>query len=166
MLKGNSAYISIGSNLGDKLANCQFGIDALARTTHTVLIAQSPFYRTAPVDYLDQDWFVNAVIAIETRLDPKPLLAELKSIQSAAGRTREHVRFGPRILDLDILLYGNQVLATPELNIPHPRLHKRRFVLQPMCDIDPGIVHPVMNVSMQTLLNRLDANDQKVVAFS
>ena len=166
MAKGNSVYISIGSNLGDKLANCQYGIDALVRTTHTVFIAQSPFYRTAPVDYLDQDWFVNAVIAIETRRDPMQLLADLKSIQLVAGRTRNHVRFGPRILDLDILLYGEKVLSTPELEIPHPRLHKRRFVLQPICDIDPKIVHPVLNVSMQTLLNRLDENDQKVVAFS
>jgi len=166
MTKGNRVYISIGSNLGDKLANCQHGIDALARTMQTVLVAQSTFYRTEPVDYLDQDWFVNAVVVIETRLDPMQLLADLKSIQAAAGRTQTHVRFGPRILDLDILLYGEKILATPELEIPHPRLHKRRFVLQPICDIDPKIVHPVLNVSMQTLLNRLDENDQKVVAFS
>jgi len=166
MAKGNSVYISVGSNLGDKLANCQYGIDALTRLRHTDLMAQSPFYRTEPVDYLDQDWFVNAVIAIDTRLDPLPLLAELKAIQVAAGRTQHHIRFGPRILDLDILLYGEVILAKPELEIPHPRLHKRRFVLQPICDIDPKIVHPVMNVSMRTLLNRLDENDQKVVAFS
>ena len=166
MSKGRRVYISIGSNLGDKRANCEFGINSLTQSDHTVLQARSPFYRTEPVDYLDQDWFVNAVIQVETRLDPLAMLAELQSIQISAGRTQEHIRFGPRILDLDILLYDDVILKAPALEIPHPRLHKRRFVLQPICDIDPKIVHPVLNISMQTLLNRLDANDQKIIAFS
>ena len=166
MEHAKSAYLSIGSNLGDKRANCQAGIDALMRSGHTRLRSQSPFYRTAPVDYLDQDWFVNAVIAVETRLDPLALLAEVRAIQVAAGRTHDHIRFGPRILDLDILLYDEVVMALPELEIPHPRMHKRRFVLQPICDIDPKIIHPVLHVSMRTLLDRLDPDDQKVVVFS
>jgi 2-amino-4-hydroxy-6-hydroxymethyldihydropteridine diphosphokinase len=163
---GNTAYISIGSNLGDKLGHCRKGIDALVQSDHTVLIAQSPFYRTEPVDYLDQDWFVNAVVKVATRLEPQRLLAELKAIQIKAGRSQDKIRFGPRVLDMDILLYGNAIIDTPGLTIPHPRLHKRRFVLIPICDIDPEIVHPILNVNMQVLLNRLGDNDQKVVAFS
>jgi 2-amino-4-hydroxy-6-hydroxymethyldihydropteridine diphosphokinase len=163
---GNIAYISIGSNLGDKLGHCRKGIDALVQSDHTVLIAQSPFYRTEPVDYLDQDWFVNAVVKVATRLEPQRLLAELKAIQIKAGRSQDKIRFGPRVLDMDILLYGNAIIDTPGLTIPHPRLHKRRFVLIPICDIDPEIVHPILNVNMQVLLNRLGDNDQKVVAFS
>ena len=166
MTQANSVYISIGSNLGDKRANCEYGIHTLNQSSHTTLQAQSPFYRTEPVDYLDQDWFVNAVIQVNTRLEPLELLNELQAIQTSAGREQDHIRFGPRILDLDILLYDDVILTTPKLEIPHPRLHKRRFVLQPICDIDPKIIHPILNISMQTLLNRLDANDQKVVAFS
>ena len=166
MTKTSRVYISIGSNLGDKLANCEYGINALVQSDHTALDARSRFYRTAPVDYLDQDWFVNAVIQVSTRLQPLELLSVLQSIQISAGRTQDHIRFGPRILDLDILLYDEMILTTPELEIPHPRLHKRRFVLQPICDIDPKIIHPVLKINMQTLLHRLDANDQKVVAFS
>jgi 2-amino-4-hydroxy-6-hydroxymethyldihydropteridine diphosphokinase len=166
MAKGNRVYISIGSNLGDKRANCEYGIATLVQSGHAILKARSPFYQTEPVDYLDQDWFVNAVIAVKTHLSPRQLLAELQAIQASAGRVKDHVRFGPRILDLDILLYDDVVLETSQLKVPHPRMHKRRFVLQPICDIDPKIVHPVLNVSMQTLLSRLDENDQKIVAVS
>lgn len=157
------AYLSVGSNLGDKLANCLNGIDALVADEATVLVGKSPFYRTAPVDYQDQDWFINAVVQITTRHHPTTLLAMLKTIQARLGRREHRIRFGPRVLDLDILLFNQEVIQLPELIIPHPRMHKRRFVLQPICDIDPQIVHPVSGRSMQELLAALPSDEQKVV---
>ncbi len=158
----HTAIISIGSNLGDKLDNCRRAIDALNAPSQTVVTACSRFYKTEPVDYLDQDWFVNAAVRITTRRDAHALLGVLKAIQRQAGRRDGPVRFGPRIIDLDIIFYGETVMATPELVIPHPRMHKRRFVLQPICDIDPAIVHPVLKENVRTLLDRLVDDTQGV----
>ena len=150
MTDGAEVYISVGSNLGDKEANCRNGIDALVRTGGCRLSAQSPLYRTEPVDYLDQDWFVNAAVQIATPLEPLDLLAVLQAVQQQAGRTKSGIRFGPRVLDLDIIFYDRLVMKTPLLEIPHPRMHKRRFVLQPICDIDPDIVHPLLNIPLKS----------------
>jgi len=146
----------------DKLLNCKKGIEDLAASGATSIKQRSRFYKTEPVDYNDQDWFVNAVIKIETTLDPFELLNNLKSIEQNKGRTYNNVRFGPRILDLDIILYDNAIINSEKLVIPHPRMHKRRFVLRPICDIDPYRIHPVLKKSMKYLLNRLDDNEQKV----
>ena len=159
------AYICVGSNLGDKLENCRGGIATLIRSGNTRLVDQSLIYRTEPVDYLDQDWFVNCVIKIETDLAPLSLLDILKSIERAAGRIRDAVRFGPRILDLDILLFDDLVLNLPTLTVPHPRMHKRRFVLKPICDIDPDINHPVLHRSMGSLLKDLDEEGQSIIEY-
>ena len=105
---------------------------------------------------MDQDWFVNAVAMIGTTLPPFDLLEELRSIETKAGRVRDAIRFGPRILDLDIILYGDVILESPGLIIPHPRMHKRRFVLKPICDIDRKMIHPVLEQDMESLLNLLD----------
>ena len=160
-LLNHIAYISIGSNIGDTLSNCKNGIAALAESGNSVLLAQSPFYKTEPVDYEDQDWFVNAVAKIGTRLDPFRLLGELRAAEQKAGRVRT-VKFGPRILDLDILLYDDMTKETPELTLPHPRMHQRRFVLQPLCDMDPEVVHPVLRKDMQYLLNHLNEDGQRI----
>ena len=111
---------------------------------------------TEPVDYINQDWFVNLVVKIETRFNPFRLLDKLKLIQSNAARNYDVERFGPRIIDLDIIMYDDFVINSPELIIPHARMHKRRFVLKPFCDIDPHIVHPVLKKDMQYLLDSLD----------
>lgn len=158
----HAAIISIGSNLGDKLDNCQRAIDALKTLDHTTVVACSRFYNTAPVDYLEQDWFVNVAVKVATRLEAHGLLDALKAIQRRAGRHGDSIRFGPRIIDLDIIFYDETVIETPELVIPHPRLHKRRFVLQPICDIDPAIVHPILKKDVRTLLERLDDDAQSV----
>lgn len=155
-------YVSIGSNLGDKPLNCRSGIEAVSRLEGCRVTARSRFFRTSPVDYLDQDWFVNAVIRVETTFSPAAFLERLQSIQAQAGRTRSLIRFGPRELDLDIIFYDDVVLDTPSLSIPHPRMHKRRFVLEPLCDIDPGIIHPVLQVDISTLLGRIDDPDQEI----
>jgi 2-amino-4-hydroxy-6-hydroxymethyldihydropteridine diphosphokinase len=159
------AFISVGSNLGDKLENCRQGIAKLSRCANTRLLDQSAVYRTEPVDYYDQDWFVNYVVKIETDLDPLPLLDRLKSIERRAGRDQDSIRFGPRILDLDIVLYDELVLQDPRLTIPHPRMHKRRFVLKPICDIDPDIKHPVLRLRMQSLLENLAEEGQRVTEY-
>jgi 2-amino-4-hydroxy-6-hydroxymethyldihydropteridine diphosphokinase len=158
----HTAYISSGSNIGEKLSNCQKGIAALTDSGDCVLQAQSKFYMTEPVDYMDQDWFVNAVIKITTGLAPLALLHKLKSVELQAGRT-ETVRFGPRVLDMDILLYDNIILNDAGLSVPHPRMHRRRFVLQPICDIDPTLVHPVLQRDMQFLLNHIKDDEQRIV---
>jgi 2-amino-4-hydroxy-6-hydroxymethyldihydropteridine diphosphokinase len=154
------AFISIGSNMGDRLRNCCEGLKALCADGAVQLAACSPFYETAPVDYLDQDWFLNAAAKIHTPLAPLDLLAKMQSVQATAGRKRGGIRFGPRLLDLDLILYESQVMRTPELTIPHERMHKRRFVLQPICDIDPMVLHPVLGQTVRTLLNQLPENEQ------
>jgi 2-amino-4-hydroxy-6-hydroxymethyldihydropteridine diphosphokinase len=159
-MNNHTVYISVGSNLGSKLENCQKGVEALIRSGSAVLIKQSGIYKTDPVGYKDQDWFVNYVIKIETDLDPFQLLRELKYIQRKAGRVHDPVRYGPRILDLDIILYDDFVINSAKLTIPHPRMHKRRFVLKPICDIDPQIVHPVIEKKMQYLLETLNDIEQ------
>jgi len=158
----HSAIISLGSNLGDKQTNCQQGIDRLLASGNASLVKVSRFYRTSPVDFLDQDWFVNAAVNVETSLEPVELLETLQFIQQQAGRVKGGIRFGPRVLDLDIIFYDQLVMKTPTLEIPHPRMHKRRFVLQPICDIDPDIVHPLLNMPVKSLLNQLDDNEQEV----
>ena len=163
----HTAYIAFGSNLGDKLANCREAMAALGATDGIRLLARSAFYRTEPVDYLDQAWFVNAVARIETHLQPLDLLAALQTIETAAGRTRKGaVRFGPRTLDLDIVFYDDLVLDTPELVLPHPRMHKRRFVLKPMCDINPQVLHPVLQRNVQDLLDSLAESGQGSSEFN
>ena len=160
--RGTVAFISLGSNIGDKRGYCRKGIAGLEAAPHTTIIAQSRFYRTEPVDYKDQDWFVNGVVRIDTRLDPYALLDLLNVIELSAGRERKGFRFGPRTLDMDIIFYGDYVIDTPTLSIPHPRMHKRRFVLQPLCDIDPVVVHPVFLKNARYLLEHLNDEGQKV----
>ena len=161
----HTAYIGAGSNMGEKLVNCKNGISALTAAHHAVEKACSRFYKTEPVDYRDQDWFVNVVVKVETTLGPVELLKRLKSIERDAGRVDGAIRFGPRVLDLDILLFDDLVTNSSGLIVPHPRMHKRRFVLRPICDIDPTIVHPVLKKEMQVLLDSLDESDQRIVEY-
>ena len=158
----HTVFISVGANLGDKLANCHFGIACLNDLREVSACATSPFYRTSPMDYLDQDWFVNAAVRITTTLTPLDLLDHITLIQKQAGRHGDKIRFGPRMLDLDIIFYDTQVIKIPRLEIPHPRMHKRRFVLQPICDIDPAFVHPVLNLRVRELLERLNDDQQEI----
>ncbi len=164
MKQKHSVYISIGSNIGNKLKNCQNGIAALIKPGLSLLRKQSPFYSTEPVDYKKQDWFINVVIKIQSVFDPYQLLSEIKSIQQDAGRISDPVRYGPRVLDLDILLYDDLVINSSGLVIPHPRMYKRRFVLKPICDIDPKVVHPVLKKDMRHLLDNL-GDGQKILEY-
>lgn len=161
----HTAYICAGSNIGDKLLNCQNGIESLTGSGPCILKEQSQFYKTEPVDYQDQDWFINVIAKIETTFDPFQLLNQLNSIELAAGRLRNSVKFGPRILDLDIIFFDDLVINTSKLVIPHPRMHKRRFVLKPICDIDPTAVHPVLKKDVTHLLAHLKEDGQRVVEY-
>jgi 2-amino-4-hydroxy-6-hydroxymethyldihydropteridine diphosphokinase len=163
--KYHTVFISLGSNMGDKLENCRHAVAALSALDLTRVVACSPFYKTEPVDYTDQDWFINAVVKVETELTPQDLLARLKEIQQNAGRTHDTVRFGPRIIDLDILFYDDRVIRTAGLEVPHPRMHKRRFVLQPICDIEPHILHPILKTTVEHLLEQLDDDAQSVELY-
>ncbi len=164
-MEKHTAYISIGSNIGDKLLNCQKGIAALTKSGRSVITGQSGYYKTEPVDYTDQDWFVNSAVKIETALDPFQLFSELKAIEKETGRTEGRIKYGPRILDLDIIFYDDIVINSSKLIIPHPEMHKRRFVLKPICDIDSKLVHPVLKMDMQYLLNNLDDKHQRVIQY-
>ncbi len=156
------AYISIGSNIGDGTRNCDRGIAAVAAADGIELLERSKLFLTEPVDYLDQPWFTNAMIKIRTSLEPLELLDVLKQIEREAGRKPHTVRFGPRVLDLDILFYEDMVLDSDVLVLPHPRMHKRHFVLRPFCDIDPTVEHPVYKKNIQELFDLLDEQGQKV----
>ena len=136
------AYIGIGSNLEDPRAQVQRALARLAQLPDSRLVACSSLYGSAPVGLRDQPDFVNAACAIDTALAPQPLLAALLALERAHGRTRGGPRFGPRTLDLDLLLYGDLTLASPGLTLPHPRLHERAFVLYPLAEIAPGLEVP------------------------
>lgn len=157
-----TVFLSVGGNIGDALENCRQGVALLAALDGVALQATSAFYRTAPVDYEDQDWFVNAAVQIETWRAPLDLLDCLQDIQHQMGRAKDKIRFGPRILDLDIIFYGNLVADTPDLIVPHPRMHQRRFVLQPLCDINPDLRHPVSGLSVAALLKQLPVDTQEM----
>ena len=159
----HTVFISIGSNIGSKVENVRNIIAALGAPGDIRVTETSPLYRTEPVDFTDQDWFVNAVVRVETGLDPWALLERLGRLEQEAGRVRGKQRFGPRIIDLDIILYDDLVMETEKLTLPHPRMHKRCFVLQPLCDIDPTVIHPVLKLRVEELLARADAPGQGVV---
>ena len=159
----HQVYLSVGSNLGDPMRNCCHGIELLSNNHHIAMITRSPFYKTQPVDYLDQAWFINAALRFKTDLSPFELLLKTQAIQHQIGRKKDGVRFGPRILDLDIIFYDDQLIDTPNLVVPHPRAHERLFVLQPICDIDPQVVHPGFGQTVQTILNQIPKENQELL---
>lgn len=159
------AYISIGSNVGDALGNCRQALERLAADGAVRVAARSRVYRTEPVDYTAQEWFINLVVRVETGLSPAGLLERLQAIEGQLGRSRPAVRFGPRVIDLDILLYDALVQEGPALSLPHPRMHRRRFVLQPLCDIDPDLIHPALGQTVRALLADLGAGGQEVLEY-
>ena len=136
------AYIGLGGNVGDRAANLERAVAALAADPDVEVVAVSTFRETEPVGYLDQPRFLNGVVAVETALPPRALLDRLLGIERALGRERSGPRFGPRTIDLDLLLYGTETLDEPGLTVPHPRLAERRFVLEPLCELDPELVLP------------------------
>ncbi len=156
----NIAYIGIGSNQGDKLANCKEAISRMGKLRETRVIAASSFYETEPVGEIEQDWFVNAAVKIGTSLPVKELFVSLLEIEGQMGRNRS-VKGGPRIIDLDLLFFNQEIISQPGLTVPHPRVHTRRFVLTALNEIAAGEIHPRLNLSVSRLLAGL--KDNKVV---
>ena len=136
-----TAYIALGANLDDPIAQVKAGFGALAALPQTKLIAQSSLYRTAPVGYANQPDFINAVAAVETALSPRQLLDAILAVETKHGRVRDFPN-APRTLDLDILLYGERTVNESGLTIPHPRMHERAFVLAPLAELAPDLVIP------------------------
>lgn len=143
-------YLSLGSNIGDRAANLNGAIAALAGVGFRVSKVSS-FYETEPVDYLKQNWFLNCVVEGETELAAGTLLLRLREIEMRMG-SKKVIAKGPRILDIDILLYGEGTIATPELQVPHPRMRERRFVLVPLVEIAPEVRHPSWHASAREML--------------
>lgn len=157
----HSVYIGFGSNIDDRLSYIQNAIHALSEAEGITLQKISSLYETEPVGYEEQAKFLNGAVAIETCLSPHTLLQTLKQIEVDVGR-QHRTRWGPREIDMDILIYGNICLRSPDLIIPHPEMHLRRFVLVPLGEIASDLLHPVFNQTIQTLLERLE-DDKSVV---
>ena len=151
---GVISFIGLGSNMGKPLDRCREGIEYLQAVPGTQVLRCSSFYQTEPVGFADQEWFINAVVEIRTTLSARELIHELQSIENRMGRQKP-VKWGPRIIDLDILLYGQEVIQTENLVVPHPELHKRRFVVEPLNEIAPYVIHPAFGVSVAGLRERL-----------
>jgi 2-amino-4-hydroxy-6-hydroxymethyldihydropteridine diphosphokinase len=138
---GPTVVLALGSNLGDRLASLQGGVDVLCTGPGLADVAVSPIYETAPVGGPVQPDYLNAVLVATTALPPRAVLARGQAAETAMRRVREQ-RWGPRTLDVDVIVYGNEVSDDPELTLPHPRAHERAFVLAPWHDVDPGAVLP------------------------
>lgn len=145
-----TAYLSLGSNLGDRAVNLETAIRHLADLGQVK--ARSSLYETEPVEVERQPWFLNCVVALETELMPRQLLSRLLAIEQKMGRRRTQPK-GPRIIDIDILLFGASIVDTPALTIPHPAMHERRFVLEPLVEIAPEIRHPVLKKTAREMLD-------------
>ncbi len=172
-MEGVICYVGIGSNMGDAARNCRQAIILLSQVEGVKVVCASSFYKTQPVipemtggrspeeirQLENQDWFVNAVVEIRTTLRARKILDELLQIEASMGRKRT-LKGGSRIIDMDLLFYGQDVIEVTGLSIPHPEAHRRRFVLEPMCEIASYFIHPSYGVSMRGLKDRLDDQNQ------
>lgn len=143
-------YLGLGSNLGDRQAQLESALELLEREEVRVLIASS-LWETEPAEYLDQPWFLNMAVKAETDLMPLTLLQKIQKIEAALGRERRIAK-GPRTIDIDILLFNRFVIDSKQLTVPHPGLAQRRFVLEPLAEIEPELRHPVLNKTVRELL--------------
>jgi 2-amino-4-hydroxy-6-hydroxymethyldihydropteridine diphosphokinase len=143
-------YLSLGSNIGDRAENLRKAIAALADGGMRVLRVSS-FYETQPVDYLKQAWFLNCAVEVKTDLEPLALLRALRAIETRMG-SQKLIAKGPRLIDMDILLYGERTIDTPQLQVPHPRMHLRRFVLVPLAELAPVLKHAAWTGNVSDLL--------------
>jgi 2-amino-4-hydroxy-6-hydroxymethyldihydropteridine diphosphokinase len=156
-----TVYLSLGSNIGDRQSNLHTAIDRLAAPGLRIL-RTSPIYETEPVDYTGQRWFLNLVVEAETELFPMQLLSRIGKIERELGRVRTLPK-GPRTIDIDILLYGKTVVHSATLEIPHPRMAQRRFVLAPLADLAPDLRHPVTRLTVREMLDGAPAEVVRLI---
>jgi 2-amino-4-hydroxy-6-hydroxymethyldihydropteridine diphosphokinase len=147
-----TVYLSLGSNLGDRAANLREAIQKLANMGEVVQV--SSLYETEPVELTAQPWFLNCAVKLDTEKMPRQLISAILGLEQSMGRQRKQKK-GPRIIDIDILLFGSSVIEIPSLTIPHPKLHERRFVLEPLAEIAPDARHPVFKRSTRELRDAL-----------
>lgn len=148
-------FIGIGSNIGNCIENCQKGIAEISKNPRVSNVVTSSFYITSPVSHIKQNDFINCAISINWKGTPFDLLDFLQTTEKNMGRIR-NIKHGPRIIDFDILLFSNLVMKTPNLIVPHPELHKRRFAIIPCIEIDSDIVHPLLKIPLNVLLQDTD----------
>lgn len=155
-----TAYLGLGTNLGSREQNLSQALQSLANSPDLHIVRSSSIYETAPWGYTAQPSFLNCAVEVRTKLSPVELLALAKYIESDLGR-QENFRYGPRLIDIDILLYGDETihLSQPDLDIPHPRITERAFVLVPITEIAPEIIHPMLNVTLADLLEKVDRKE-------
>ena len=149
-----TVYLSLGSNVGERAANLKAAIDRLS--TLGEVVAASSFYETEPVEFTAQPWFLNCAVKLNTERMPRQLLTGVLDIERKMGRRRVHEK-GPRIIDIDILLFGSSIVDAKGLTIPHPAMHTRRFVLEPLAEIAPEVRHPVFKLTVRELRDALPA---------
>lgn len=151
-------YLSLGSNLGDRIGTIQQAVQMLTSHPQVKLLSTSSFYETEPVGLKEQPWFINVAIAVETDLTPHALMELCLVVEQKLGRVRNpESRFGPRTIDIDMLMYGSLVLETESLTLPHPRLHERACVLVPLLEINSRLVHPILKQSVEQMHHHLAA---------
>lgn len=153
------AYIALGSNLGDRELNLLRAVAEIGKLPVSKITSLSSFYETSPVGDVQQDTYYNGVLRLSTQLDPYSLLTHLHQIENNVFKRVRTVRNGPRRMDLDLLFYGNRMINEANLVVPHPRLTERRFVLQPLCEIAPDLVHPLSGKSIRELLVALKSDE-------
>jgi len=163
--KTHYAYIAMGSNLGKRLEHLRAALAHLEEIPSLQLLRVSNLYETSPVGYTEQESFLNAVVVCKTELNSHELLRKLLAIETKMGRKRE-LKWGPRNIDLDLLIYDDEQRSDPSLELPHPRMHERLFVLKPLCDVAPLLVHPSLNRRIFELLRSLDFQDQKLSLYA
>ncbi|MBN2031690.1 MAG: 2-amino-4-hydroxy-6-hydroxymethyldihydropteridine diphosphokinase [Deltaproteobacteria bacterium] len=159
-----TTYIGIGSNLGDRVRNCSHALGLLGRIADCRLIRWSQWFFTEPVGVRDQGWYLNGVACVKTEIGGRELLTHLLEIETAMKRVRT-AKWGPRIIDLDLLLYGQEIIDREEFKVPHPLMHTRRFVLVPMVQLAPKLIHPALGRTMKDLLDGLQEDGQKVIPY-
>lgn len=162
------AYVGIGSNVGDKIKNCTDAIQAIHEHPACQVLRASSFYETEPLTLKGsgpQGWYVNGVIQVKTRLNVVNFLQMILDLELKMGRVRPAEKWAPRVIDLDLLFFDDEIIKMKPLKVPHPELHRRRFVLEPLAEIDPDFIHPIKGISVRELLSKLIDNKKIVPLF-